>query len=193
MPKGKTTLKEKAYLHATCDGYLFRDKHVVVIGGGDSAMEEAIFLTRFASKVTLIHRRDTFKASKVMLERAIDNDKIEILTHRRVARWHGKEGVLQGLTLEDPRDHSLQDIECDGAFIAIGHQPNTAFLREQVALTDTGYIRQYSHTMTSKPGVFACGDVTDERYKQAITAAGQGCQAALDAEKWLETLPCSSE
>ncbi len=171
---------------ATCDGYLFRDKPVVVIGGGDSAMEEANFLTRFASKVTLIHRRDTFKASKVMLQRVMENDKIEVLTHRRVARWHGKEGVLEGLTLEDPRDNSLQDISCDGAFIAIGHVPNTKFLKEQVALTDTGYIRQYSHTMTSKPGVFACGDVTDERYKQAITAAGQGCQAALDAEKWLE-------
>jgi thioredoxin reductase (NADPH) len=178
---------------ATCDGYLFRDKPVVVIGGGDSAMEEANFLTRFASKVTLIHRRDTFKASKVMLQRVMENDKIEVLTHRRVVRWHGTGGVLEGLTLEDPRDKTVQDIECDGAFIAIGHQPNTNFLKEQVALTDKGYIRQYSHTMTSKPGVFACGDVTDERYKQAITAAGQGCQAALDAEKWLETLHSSEE
>lgn len=173
---------------ATCDGYLFRDKPVVVIGGGDSAMEEANFLTRFASSVTLIHRRDNFKASKVMLKRVQENDKIRILTHRRVARWHGKNGVLAGLTLEDPRDHTLEDVECEGAFIAIGHVPNTGFLKGQISLEESGYIRHYSHTMTSKPGVFACGDVADMRYKQAITAAGQGCQAALDAEKWLEAL-----
>jgi thioredoxin reductase (NADPH) len=173
---------------ATCDGYLFRDKPVVVIGGGDSAMEEANFLTRFASKVTLIHRRDSFKASKVMVQRVHENEKIRVLTHRRVARWHGKGGVLAGLTLEDPRDNSLEDIECEGAFIAIGHRPNTRFLKGQISLEESGYVRHYSHTMTSKPGVFACGDVADMRYKQAITAAGQGCQAALDAEKWLENI-----
>lgn len=173
---------------ATCDGYLFRNKPVVVIGGGDSAMEEANFLTRFASQVTLIHRRDSFKASKVMLKRVHENEKIKILTHRRVARWHGKNGVLAGLTLEDPRDNSLEDVECEGAFIAIGHKPNTEFLKGQISLEESGYVRHYSNTMTSKPGVFACGDVADMRYKQAITAAGQGCQAALDAEKWLEAL-----
>ena len=173
---------------ATCDGYLFRDKHVVVIGGGDSAMEEAHFLTRFASQVTLIHRRDTFKASKVMLQRVFNNKKIRVLTHRRVARWHGMNGVLAGVTLEDPRDHTLEDIPCEGAFIAIGHKPNTDFLGGQISLKEGGYIRHYSNTMTSKPGVFACGDVSDTRYKQAITAAGMGCQAAIDAEKWLESL-----
>lgn len=171
---------------ATCDGYMFRDKPVVVVGGGDSAMEEANFLTRFASSVTVIHRRDTFRASKLMLKRATDNKKIRLLTHRRIARWHGKEGILAGVTVEDPRDGTVEDIACDGAFIAIGHRPNTAFLQGGIALDDNGYIKLRSNTMTSVEGVFACGDVVDHRYRQAITAAGMGCQAAMDAEKWLE-------
>lgn len=171
---------------ATCDGYMFRDKPVVVVGGGDSAMEEANFLTRFASSVTVIHRRDTFRASKLMLQRATDNKKIRLLTHRRIARWHGKDGVLAGVTVEDPRDGTVEDILCDGAFIAIGHRPNTAFLAGGIALDDEGYIKLAKNTMTSVEGVFACGDVVDHRYRQAITAAGSGCQAAIDAEKWLE-------
>lgn len=171
---------------ATCDGYMFRDKPVVVVGGGDSAMEEANFLTRFASSVTVIHRRDTFRASKLMLKRAADNKKIRLLTHRRIARWHGKEGILAGVTVEDPRDGTVEDIACDGAFIAIGHRPNTGFLQGGIALDDNGYILLRSNTMTSVEGVFACGDVVDTRYRQAITAAGMGCQAAMDCEKWLE-------
>jgi thioredoxin reductase (NADPH) len=171
---------------ATCDGYMFRNKPVVVVGGGDSAMEEANFLTRFASSVTLIHRRDTFRASKLMLKRATDNKKITLLTHKRIVRWHGDNGVLSGLTIEDPRDGHVEDVRCDGAFIAIGHRPNTEFLKGQLLLDENGYIKVLENTMTSVPGVFACGDVVDTRYRQAITAAGSGCQSAIDCERWLE-------
>ena len=171
---------------ATCDGAFFREQEVLVIGGGDSAMEEATFLTRFASKVTLLHRRDVFKASKVMYERALNNPKIEIKTFRTVRSWLSDETGLSGAVLEDPRDGSLEEISCTGAFIAIGHKPITNFLEEQVETDESGYILAKTHTMTSVDGVFAAGDVVDTRYRQAITAAGMGCQAAIDAEKWLE-------
>ena len=171
---------------ATCDGAFFREQEVLVIGGGDSAMEEATFLTRFASKVTLLHRRDVFKASKVMYERALNNPKIEIKTFRTVKSWLSDETGLSGAILEDPRDGSTEEISCTGAFIAIGHKPITNFLEEQVETDDSGYILAKMHTMTSVDGVFAAGDVVDTRYRQAITAAGMGCQAAMDAEKWLE-------
>ena len=171
---------------ATCDGAFFREQEVLVIGGGDSAMEEATFLTRFASKVTLLHRRDVFKASKVMYERALNNPKIEIKTFRTVKSWLSDENGLSGAILEDPRDGSTEEISCTGAFIAIGHKPITNFLEEQVETDDSGYILAKMHTMTSVDGVFAAGDVVDTRYRQAITAAGMGCQAAIDAEKWLE-------
>jgi len=171
---------------ATCDGAFFREQEVLVIGGGDSAMEEATFLTRFASKVTLLHRRDVFKASKVMYERAQNNPKIEIKTFRTVKSWLSDETGLSGAILEDPRDGSTEEISCTGAFIAIGHKPITNFLEEQVETDDSGYILAKMHTMTSVDGVFAAGDVVDTRYRQAITAAGMGCQAAMDAEKWLE-------
>jgi thioredoxin reductase (NADPH) len=171
---------------ATCDGAFFREQEVLVIGGGDSAMEEATFLTRFASKVTLLHRRDVFKASKVMYERALNNSKIEIKTFRAVKSWLSDETGLSGAILEDPRDGSTEEISCTGAFIAIGHKPITNFLEEQVETDDSGYILAKMHTMTSVDGVFAAGDVVDTRYRQAITAAGMGCQAAIDAEKWLE-------
>ena len=171
---------------ATCDGAFFREQEVLVIGGGDSAMEEATFLTRFASKVTLLHRRDVFRASKVMYERALNNPKIEIKTFRTVRSWLSDETGLSGAVLEDPRDGSLEEISCTGAFIAIGHKPITNFLEEQVETDESGYILAKTHTMTSVNGVFAAGDVVDTRYRQAITAAGMGCQAAIDAEKWLE-------
>ena len=171
---------------ATCDGAFFREQEVLVIGGGDSAMEEATFLTRFASKVTLLHRRDVFKASKVMYERALNNPKIEIKTFRTVKRWLSDETGLSGAILEDPRDGGIEEISCTGAFIAIGHKPITNFLEEQVETDDSGYILAKTHTMTSVEGIFAAGDVVDTRYRQAITAAGMGCQAAIDAEKWLE-------
>ena len=171
---------------ATCDGAFFRDDEVIVVGGGDSAMEEATFLTRFASKVTIIHRRDVFRSSKVMYERAANNPKIEIRTFRQVKLWLSDEKGLTGAILEDPRDGSEEEIACTGAFIAIGHKPLTSFLDSQVETDSEGYIVHFDNTMTSVPGVFAAGDVVDKRYRQAITAAGMGCQAAMDAEKWLE-------
>tara|TARA_B100000405_G_scaffold157372_1_gene109993 strand:- start:249 stop:1181 length:933 start_codon:yes stop_codon:yes gene_type:complete len=171
---------------ATCDGAFFRDEEIIVIGGGDSAMEEATFLTRFASKVTLIHRRDVFRASKVMHERAANHPKIEIQTFRQVKKWLSDEKGLTGAVLEDPRDGSEHEISCTGAFIAIGHKPITQFLGGQVETDDEGYLVHSEHTMTNVPGVFAAGDVVDTRYRQAITAAGQGCQAAIDAERWIE-------
>ena len=171
---------------ATCDGAFFKNEEVLVIGGGDSACEEATFLTRFASKVTLIHRRDVFKASTIMYERAANNDKIEIKTFSQVKEWMADENGLTGAILEDPRDGSTEEISATGAFIAIGHKPITAFLGEQIETDENGYIVHKHHTMTSVDGVFAAGDVVDTRYKQAITAAGMGCQSAMDAEKWLE-------
>ena len=149
-------------------------------------MEEATFLTRFASKVTLIHRRDVFKASKVMYDRAANHPKIEIRTFRQVTKWLADEKGLSGAILEDPRDGKTEEISCTGAFIAIGHKPITNFLEEQIETDDSGYIIHKEHTMTSVPGVFAAGDVVDTRYRQAITAAGMGCQAAIDCERWLE-------
>ena len=171
---------------ATCDGAFFKGEEVIVVGGGDSACEEAIFLTKFATKVTIIHRRDVFKASNIMYERALKNDKIEIKTFRQIKRWLSDENGLTGALLEDPRDGSTEQIKAAGAFIAIGHKPITSFLNRQVETDENGYIIHKEYTMTSVDGVFAAGDVVDTRYKQAITAAGMGCQAAMDAEKWLE-------
>ena len=171
---------------ATCDGAFFRDQEVIVIGGGDSAMEEATFLTRFATKVTLIHRRDVFRASKVMYDRALNHPKIEILTFKQVKKWLSDENGLTGAVLEDTQSGEVSEISCSGAFIAIGHKPITGFLEEQIETDDSGYILAKDFTMTSVPGIFAAGDVVDTRYRQAITAAGMGCQAAIDAERWLE-------
>ena len=171
---------------ATCDGAFFKDEEVIVVGGGDSAMEEATFLTRFAKKVTIVHRRDVFRASKVMYERAVNHPKIEIKTHRIVKSWLSDDNGLTGAVLEDPRDNTTETVECTGAFIAIGHKPITNFLESQVETDENGYILHRKNTMTSVEGVFAAGDVVDTRYRQAITAAGMGCQAAMDAEKWLE-------
>ncbi len=171
---------------ATCDGAFFRDEEIIVVGGGDSAMEEATFLTRFASKVTIIHRRDVFRASKVMFERADSHPKIEIKDFRQVKEWLADDNGLTGALLEDPRDGSTEEISCTGAFIAIGHKPITGFLDSQLETDSEGYLLHKENTMTSVPGVFAAGDVVDKRYRQAITAAGMGCQAAIDAERWLE-------
>ena len=171
---------------ATCDGAFFRDEEIIVVGGGDSAMEEATFLTRFASKVTLVHRREVFRASKVMYERAANHPKIEMQTFRQVKKWLSDENGLTGAILEDPRDGSEHEIACTGAFIAIGHKPITQFLGGQLQTDDEGYLIHSELTMTDVPGVFAAGDVVDKRYRQAITAAGQGCAAAIDAERWLE-------
>ena len=171
---------------ATCDGAFFKEQEIMVVGGGDSAMEEATFLTRFASKVTLVHRRDVFRASQVMYDRAANHEKIEIKTFRQVKKWLSDDSGLTGAVLEDPRDGSTEEIAVTGAFIAIGHTPITSFLEGQLETDEEGYLIHREHTMTNVAGVFAAGDVVDTRYKQAITAAGLGCQAAIDCEKWLE-------
>ena len=172
---------------ATCDGFFYKDKKVVVVGGGDSAMEEATFLTRFAKKVVVIHRREEFRASKIMLERAQSNAKIEFKLWRTVQDiLQDDNGRIRGLILEDPRDGSAEEIFCEGMFTAIGHAPNTEFLGEEFKRNDVGYLLLENGTRTSVDGVFAAGDVHDPDYRQAVTAAGMGCAAALEAQRWLE-------
>ncbi len=171
---------------ATCDGAFFRDKEVIVVGGGDSAMEEATFLTRFCSKVTIVHRREVFRSSQIMLDRARANPKIDWKINFQVKSWLGSDGNFEGATLLHTESGEEEDFSCDGAFIAIGHKPITDFLSGQVETDEQGYIIWKENSMTSVPGVFAGGDVVDTRYRQAITAAGMGCMAAIDAERWLE-------
>ena len=174
---------------ATCDGFFFMGKEVLVVGGGDTAMEEATFLTRFASKVTIVHRRDAFRASKIMQERALNNDKVDVLWNKSVVAYHtDDEGQLNGVRLKDSNTGEETDMTTEGLFLAIGHVPNTGFLGNAIQLDDHGYVILEGPTETNVEGVFACGDVADTRYRQAITAAGTGCQAAMDAEKWLEEL-----
>ena len=171
---------------ATCDGFFFRDRELVVVGGGDTAMEEATFLTKFASKVTIVHRRDNFRASKVMSARALANPKVDVIWNTTVAEVHGDDAV-SGVTLNDIRTDRSRTFAADGLFVAIGHDPNTALFRGKLALDDEGYVTVAEpRTATSVPGVFAAGDVTDRIYRQAVTAAGQGCKAAIDAERFLE-------
>lgn len=172
---------------ATCDGAFFRDKHIVVVGGGDSAMEEALFLTRFGRKVTVIHRRESLRASKIMAERAHSHEKIDFIWNTVVDEVLG-DTHMTGLRLRNINDQSTFDFDADALFIAIGHTPNTAMLKGQIDLDDAGYIDAPNGTSTNVEGVFVAGDVNDLRYKQAITAAGAGCKAAMDAEKHLEAL-----
>ena len=173
---------------ATCDGFFFKEKEVLVVGGGDSAAEEAIFLTKFASKVTIVHRRDEFRASKIMADRVLNNDKIDIMWNSAVEDIHGaKDTGVTGVKIKDTISGDLRDVSCDGIFVAIGHVPNTNIFKGQIDLDEKGYITtQPDTTNTNVSGVFACGDVQDQVYRQAITAAGTGCMSAIDAERWLE-------
>ncbi|MFZ1381545.1 MAG: thioredoxin-disulfide reductase [Scrofimicrobium sp.] len=171
---------------ATCDGFFFRDKELVVVGGGDSAMEEALFLTRFASKVTVVHRRDQLRASKVMAERALAHDKIEFVWDSTVAEILGDTSA-HAVVLENLKTGALSELKADGIFVAIGHDPRSGLFADQLDLDGAGYIKVADPgTATSLAGVFACGDVVDHTYRQAITAAGSGCRAALDAQHYLE-------
>jgi len=172
---------------ATCDGFFFKEKEVIVVGGGDSAMEEALFLTKFAKKVYIVHRRDSFRASKIMQDRVLDNEKIEVLWNKELTEIHGTESV-ESVSLADSSGGSSSKVNIDGVFMAIGHTPNVDFLDGLVELDEKGYIKTgfTTDTSTSVPGIFAAGDVADSIYRQAVTAAGTGCQAAIDAERWLD-------
>ncbi|MCZ6563242.1 MAG: thioredoxin-disulfide reductase, partial [Deltaproteobacteria bacterium] len=174
---------------ATCDGFFFKEKEVVVVGGGDTAMEESLFLTKYVTRASVIHRRDSLRASKVMQERAAKNPKISFVWDSVVEEIYGnpKNGGVQGVRLKNVKTGEAQEFKCDGVFIAIGHDPNTKLFAGQLELDEQGYIITHHETATNIPGVFACGDVQDHVYRQAVTAAGTGCMAAMDAERYLES------
>ena len=174
---------------ATCDGFFFKDKHAIVVGGGDSAMEEALFLTKFVSQVSVIHRRDELRASKIMRDRSTENPKIEFVWNAVVGEIHGnEEDGVSGVTLKDPVTGEARHFACEGVFLAIGHTPNTSLFVDQLQTDDNGYlVTRNGSSHTSTDGVFAAGDVQDHIYRQAITAAGTGCMAAIDAERFLES------
>jgi len=171
---------------ATCDGFFFRGQDIAVVGGGDSAMEEALFLTRFASSVTVVHRRDTLRASKIMQERALANEKIRFAWNQQVTEVLGDEKV-EGLSLRNTVTGEEQRLDVTGVFVAIGHVPNTKVVADAIALEENGYVRTGPGSYTSIEGIFAAGDVQDHVYRQAVTSAGSGCVAAIDAERWLES------
>jgi thioredoxin reductase (NADPH) len=170
---------------ATCDGFFFRDRELIVVGGGDSAMEEALFLTKFASKVTVVHRRDEFRASKIMAGRVMEHPKITVRWNTVVEEILGN-GTVSAARLRHLPDDAVEEFAVDGVFVAIGHDPNTSLFKGQLDLDDQGYLLTFGSTATSVPGVFGAGDVVDHTYRQAITAAAMGCEAAMDAERWLD-------
>jgi len=190
LPSERALIGHGVSTCATCDGYFFRGKPIAVIGGGDSAMEEAMFLTRFASHVTIVHRRDTLRASKIMQDKAFANEKISFEWNSDVDEINdtGK-GEVTSMVIRNNQTGAIKEIRVDGVFVAIGHTPNTKLFRGQIDTDVNGYIVTHTGTRTSIPGVFACGDVQDHVYRQAVTAAGSGCMAAIDAEKYLEGLP----
>jgi thioredoxin reductase (NADPH) len=175
---------------ATCDGFFFRDQELVVVGGGDSALEEALFLTKFASKLTVVHRRDTLRAAKIMQDRAFATDKINFLWDSVVTEVQG-DGKVAGVVVKNLKTGDESKLETSGLFVAIGHLPNTSLFEGQVELRDGYIVTETGATQTSVPGVFAAGDVVDSKYRQAVTAAGMGCMAAIDAERYLEGIPTS--
>ncbi|HLE12207.1 MAG: thioredoxin-disulfide reductase [Bdellovibrionales bacterium RIFOXYD12_FULL_39_22] len=187
IPHEKELIGKGVSACATCDGFFYRNKIVHIVGGGDTAMEEATFLTKFASKVFVIHRRDSLKASKAMQERAFSNPKIEFLWNSTVSKILFDQAGVTGIELENLKDGSKKERKTDGLFMAIGHQPNTNFLNKQLALDDHGFIKTHEGPYTSVEGVFACGDVQDPHFRQAISAAGSGCMAAIAAERFISS------